>query len=128
MASQWYKPKVTEVSFEDFGAPDIKVQVLDVNALPYGQARALSNEWKKIADLGEKASLGDQDTGLKMLLGKLVYSWNLTDPYDDDAALVTPKEDPDVVDKLPIDVLMFIAQKAFGVDTEPVPPTTGSEL
>lgn len=122
----WYKPKTTKVTFEKFEAPEIEVEVLDVNALPYGQARELSREWERISKLGDDATLNDQDTGLKMLLAKLIHSWNVTDPYTDEL-LPIPKNDIEVVDKLPMEVLMFLASEAFGGNKDIVPNQIGSE-
>jgi hypothetical protein len=91
-------PKKTKAfDFAAIGAPELKCTIIDPKSLKYGRLRQL------IAGSGN-----DEGRGVE-LVTELVVDWNLTD--DDGKPLPLPKDKPEVLDELTIEVIELIARQ-----------------
>jgi hypothetical protein len=95
---------------EKFGRGDLYVDFVDVQSLPYGEARAFQKRYQDIDQ--DNPSLDQAEMAMEDVL-KLIHIWHMTDPGTDEL-LPRPKHIDDLKG-FPVEVLMHILNGCFGV-------------
>lgn len=117
----WDKYKRSRVLKVDLGAISLDgfwVEVRRIKSFTGAEADIIENI-RKQAESDDKAV---SDRAVAEFLGKLVLAWNITDPDDEATILPLPKNDPNVIKKLPLEVFSYINDKINEEENKPIVP------
>jgi hypothetical protein len=127
MSKKWnkfYTSRRKKVDLAEFGLPEFWVELYPITGYP----RSIMKEFEASSKEEEKKEEENKEEGTEAITTNLMYkycivAWNLTDPdIEEEVQLPLPKDNPGVIDRLPVDIVFWLSKQIQVVNDEALPP------
>ena len=122
MSKKWnkfYTSRRKKVDLAEFGLPEFWVELYPITGYP----RSIMKEFEVSSKEEENKEEGTEAITTNLMYKYCIVAWNLTDPdIEEEVQLPLPKDNPGVIDRLPVDIVFWLSKQIQVVNDEALPP------